>query len=55
VSRSYYGASLTGLWKVMPHVALDAGATYRAGWAQGVGPRQTFTDIILSVGAALTF
>jgi hypothetical protein len=56
VSRSYYGASLTGLWKVMPHVALDAGATYRAGFVENaLTPRQTFTDIILSVGAALTF
>jgi hypothetical protein len=59
VSRSYYGASLSGNYKILSHLIVDGGVTYRGGQAESPvpnsGPKLTFNDFILSVGIAYGF
>jgi len=57
VSRSYYGASISGSYKILSHLIVDGGVTYRAGTTvspSGAG-KNDFNDLILSVGIAYSF
>ncbi len=57
VSRSYYGASLSANYKVLPHLIIDGGVTYRAGTTESPsgGGDLDFNNFILSVGIAYSF
>jgi len=57
VSRTYYGASLSANYKVLAHLIIDGGVTYRAGTTEspsGAG-KLDFNDFILSIGIAYSF
>jgi len=53
--RAYYSFGAALQYKVLPHVALDSGITYRWGVVPGSGSTGDFGDFLFSVGAALLF
>jgi hypothetical protein len=53
--RAYYSAGVGTEYKIHPHVALDAGLTYRWGVVPGSASAGDFADFLLSVGAAVLF
>jgi hypothetical protein len=58
VSRTYYGASLSANYKVLAHLIIDGGVTYRAGTTESpvAGSADLdFNDFILSIGVAYSF
>jgi len=56
VKRSYYGAGLTGTYKITSHFIADAGVTIRGGKTEDAfGNELKFTDFILSAGIAYSW
>ena len=53
--RNYYAAGLTGTYKILSNLVVDAGATYRSGKTDNTNGEAKFNDFILSVGLALSW